>query len=806
MSGAAVVVGRRGSRKPGRALLLALLLGTTSIQSAAAQAVGPSSVASPVATVAARNDMCARTPAPFTGTEGRFLPDSKEAWPQQPRPAEGAPNVLIWLIDDAGFGLLSAFGGLAETPNLDRLAAQGLRYTNFHSTPLCSPSRVSLLTGRNPHAAHMGSHGGTSMGFPGYDGFVPPTAATTAKVLREQGYSTIALGKWDHAPFKHLTATGPFDLWPSGQGFDHFYGFMWHDTDHFQPTLVQDNTILTTPAGGEDYYFTTDIADRAIGHINSLNATDPGRPFYMYWATGAVHSPHHATEAWRAKYRGRFDMGWDEYRKQVLKRQKAAGLVPAHTELAPLQKELPAWSTLSAEEKKLYARQMEAMAAQMSQADHEFGRIVETLKRTGQFDNTIIIVTSDNGASAEGGAEGAYMETAHTTGYDVGVAENLKHYDDWGGPSTMPHYSAAWAVATNTPFRYYKQTAHEGGHRVPLIVSWPKGVKTPGIRTQYGHLMDLSPTILSAAGIAPPACVDGVPQQPIDGAPLNASFNDAKAPESRRTQYYELWGNRGVYHDGWKAVVLHKKEAWSIQSGVPFEDDVWELYDLRKDPGETRDLAASRPDKLAELQALFKQEARRYHVYPLADLGARNAARVGQAYAAQARSEFEYVQPGVTAASAIAAAPIGGRSYTLKAVIAAKPADEGVLVASGGVEAGYSLYVKDGRVRYDYNEFGLEGLSLADDAPLPAGTSTIELRWVQESRDGGLMTLIVNGREAASGRMRPRVFGTHGSNELFNIGLDTGAPASKAYKAPFAFTGKIESVKLTPAGSPAKVK
>lgn len=747
---------------------------------------------------------CSYTAESYKGRIGRLLPESQEAWPDEARPPEGAPNVLIWLIDDAGFGLLSTFGGLVETPNLDKLAAGGLRYNNFHSTPLCSPSRVSLLTGRNPHAAAMGSHGGTSMGFPGYNGFVPETAATTARVLLERGYSTAAIGKWDHVPFKHVSPVGPFDFWPLGQGFERFYGFLWHDTDHFKPSLIQDNSIILTPAGGEDYFLTTDLADRAISYVNSLHAVDPERPFYLYWATGAVHSPHHATQEWLDKYRGRFDMGWDKYREQVLERQKAMGLIPSHTEIAPLQDELPSWDSLSPEERKLYARQMEAMAAQMSQADYEFGRIIEALKKNGQFDNTIIIVTSDNGASAEGGVEGAFMETAQVFAEQVTVEQNMEHYDDWGGPTTMPHYSAAWAVAANTPFRYYKQTVHEGGHRVPLIISWPDGIREPGIREQYGFIADISPTILEASGIEAPVCVDGVPQQPIDGISLQYSFNEPDAEDHRKVQYYELWGNRGIYADGWKAVVLHKKIAWDIHGSAPFSDDHWELYDLRNDPGETRNLAASHPEKLAELQALFEEEANRNHVYPLADLGARRATQTGQLFRADSEQVvYRYRQPGVEAMASTASAPTFGRSFQLQVTFSADRSDEGVLVAAGGVEAGYTLYLKEGRIHFDYNEFGLSGLSLSDRRRLPSGTSTAELHWTQRDRSGGTMVLVVNGREVAKGDIQPQqVQGSFGSNEFFNIGLDTGAPASTAYEAPFTFTGQIEEVTITPGARP----
>ncbi len=775
-------------------LAVAVLAASALVQ---AQTSEQASVAAQAETVPA-GGLCARVPAPFAGTAGSYLPGSQESWPEDVRPGKEAPNILIWLIDDAGFGLTSTFGGLVETQTLDSLAEHGLAYTNFHSTPLCSPSRAALLTGRNPHSVHMGSHSGTAMGFPGYDGYVPPSAATTAKVLSNSGYGTIALGKWDHTPFKQLTPAGPFNLWPLGQGFDHFYGFMWHDTDHFEPTLIRDNSIITEPNPGEEYYFTTDMADQAIAYINSLHSVDPQRPFYMYWATGAVHSPHQASEKWRNYYRGRFDMGWDAYRQAVLQRQKTLGIVPEQTELAAMQVDLPAWETLDENAKQLYARQMEIIAAQMSEADNEFGRIIEALRQNGELDNTLIIVTSDNGASAEGGIEGAFMESARSYGQSPTMAENQAYYEQWGGPETMPHYSAAWAVAANTPYRYFKQTAHDGGHHVPLVISWPKGIQAPGIRNQYSYIADLSPTILQAAGVAAPVCVDGVPQQPIDGIALNYSFNEPNAAERRTTQYYELWGNRGIYHDGWKAVVLHKARAWDIQAGVPFEQDSWQLFNVRNDPGETTDLAAQQPEKLAELQALYDEEAKRYNVYPLADLGARNKARSGQFYRmGDSRDVYHYRQPGISAMSELAGPALIMRSYTLSAEFTASKGDQGVLVAAGGVESGYSLYLKNGKIHYDYSEFGKQLLTLSDSKKLPAGPAKVELQWTQKSRTGGEMKLVVNGREVALGETDIHVFGTHGSNELFNIGLDSGAPASLAYKAPFKFTGTIDDVVIS---------
>lgn len=769
---------------PAKRLLLIALLASAAM----AHAATPS-----VQTAASSEPFCTAADAPFAGKIGPDVASSKENWPAEIKPPAGAPNVVIWLMDDVGFGLSSAFGGLVETPNLERLAASGVRYTNFHSTPLCSPSRAALLTGRNAHGAHMGAHANTAMGYPGYDAEVPASVATTARVLRDRGYGTIALGKWDHIPPRYLKPTGPYTYWPSGQGFEHNYGFFAYESDHFAPTLWQGNALLGSPKPGQNYYLTRDLADRAIDYVDQLSSVDPERPFYMYWATGAVHSPHQASQAWLDHYRGKFDMGWDKYRTTVLARQKAMKVVPAGTRIAPMQAELPAWNTLSADQKRLYSRQMEALAAQLSEADAEFGRILDGLERAGKLDNTMIFVTSDNGASAEGGPDGTFNMTPVASGVKVPFETSLKHIDDWGGPKSAPHYSAGWAVAANTPFRYFKQAAHDGGIRVPMIVSWPKGIKERGVRTQYGHLIDVAPTILEAAGISAPDCVGGVPQKPIDGIALNYSFDNPSAPARRVTQYYELWGNRGIYHDGWKAVVLHKARAWDILRPVPFSEDRWELYDLRNDPGETTNLAAKEPERLKQMQTLFDKEARTHQVYPIDDnlvRGARVAAAVNGS-----RTDFTYLMPGPIGLSDRTMPAINGRSYTIRIVFDAKKGDQGVLMAVGGLEAGFSFYVKDGRVHYDYNDLGLGRFAIADAQALPEGPVTVELHYQLNGPLQGEAVLSVNGREAGRQQMTQRVrSGYSGGGELFNIGTDMGSAPTSAYDPPFSFTGRIDRV------------
>ncbi|MBV9509357.1 MAG: arylsulfatase, partial [Caulobacteraceae bacterium] len=661
-------------------------------------------------------------------------------------------------------------------------------------------SRAALLTGRNTHAVHMGSHEGAPRGYPGYDGQAPATAATTAKLLQEAGYGTIALGKWDHTPPQFVSPSGPFKLWPLGQGFDHFYGFLSAEDDQYNPTLWQDNSLIGDRTFPANYFLTDDLADHAIDYITGMKSATPDKPFYMYWATGAAHFPHEAPLEWRLKYRGKFDMGWDKAREMILAREKARGLAPANTRLSPRPAVVPAWSSLTPDQRKLYARQMEVYAAYVSEADQQFGRIVDTLERLGQLDNTLIIVAADNGDSAEGGPTGTSNEVRIIQ--DNGVvdfAENWKHYDTWGGAGSPGHYSIGWAMAGNTPFYYFKQSAYQGGVHVPAIVSWPARIKDVGqVRTEYHHLIDISPTILAAAHVNPPACVDGVHQQPIDGVDMTYTFDEPHAADRRTVQYYEMWGNRSIYADGWTAVALHNPAPWNFAGGSakPIDQDVWRLYHTSEDFSESRDLAGQFPDKLAQMRALFDQEAWKYNVFPLRDDAVRpmdlDPGRTRQGH------RFEFYGPGAYGFADALSPPIMGRDYTIDALVDMPKDGQGVLAAYGGQEAGYSLYVQNGRLNYLYNDGGCADFHLVSDQPIPEGKVTLSYRFTNKGGGRGLGELLVNGQPAGRQEFQFNPMrGFSAGQEQFNVGRDTGTPVSSAYSTPFAFNGRIDAVIVT---------
>ncbi|MHC4724199.1 MAG: arylsulfatase, partial [Planctomycetota bacterium] len=580
----------------------------------------------------------------FGGKISRSYEESVEWWPEEVRPPKGAPNIIIFLLDDVGFAQVGSFGGLIETPNIDRLASNGLRYNNFHTTALCSPSRASLMAGRNPHSIGLGSHALTAMGFPGYNAIVPESAKSVANYLQQTGYVNYALGKWDHTPLYEVSQVGPFERWPSGEGFDHAYTFMAADVHQFIPVMWNDHT---PEPYRKTYHLDKDLADRAINWITGHKSIKADLPFMMLWASGSMHSPHHAPPEYLKKYRGKFDMGWDKTREMILANQKKLGIIPADTKLTERIDEIKAWESLNADEKKLYARQMEAFAAQMELVDHQIGRILEHLERIGELDNTLIFVTADNGASGEGGLAGTFNETYVLNGLQTEFEANMRHYDNWGDATTYPHYHAGWAMAGNTPFRYFKQSEHRGGQHDALVVHWPKGIKAKGeIRTQYHHIIDIAPTILEAAGVEMPETYHGVEQQPMDGVSMLYSFNDADAPNRKQRQYYEMFGNRAIWVDGWKAVTLHaKRMPWIVNVVLPFEQDEWELYHVAEDFSESTNLAEKHPDKLEELKKIFDDEAWKYNVYPLYDdMIMRLAKQQSRLFGDQ--KEFVYYAPG----------------------------------------------------------------------------------------------------------------------------------------------------------------
>ncbi|KTE33761.1 MULTISPECIES: arylsulfatase [unclassified Sphingopyxis] len=733
---------------------------------------------------------------------GKTFADSAPGKIQRTTAPAGAPNVLVWVIDDMGFGQLGSYGGLVETPNIDRVAQQGLRYTNYHTTPICSASRAALLTGRNSHRVHIGGHSAIAVGFPGQDALVPRNAGTVAENLRQSGYLTFAIGKWDHLPQADASAAGPFTYWPSGQGFDRYYGFLAFDADNFDPTLWSDhNPVALSPR--PDYHLSADMADRAIGWIGARDATDPKRPFMMYWATGAVHAPHHAPQRWLDHYKGRFDAGWDVAMQQVLDRQKKLGLVPADMALPPLPAGVKPWAGLSRDEQRMFARQMEAFAAQLSHADEQFGRILDALETRGELDNTVILITADNGASAEGAPQGTFSEHYFANAYFATLAENLRHYDDWGGPSTYPHYANGWAVAGNTPFRYYKQTAYEGGTRVPLILSWPGGIAARGeLRDQYQHVTDITPTILDAAGIAPAASVNGQRQMAFDGVSMKYSFAAPAAATRHPTQYYEMYGNRAIYAGGWKAVVPHRLDVWDFMNRPVFSDDQWELYNLATDPGEQRNVAASNPRKLAEMKALFDREAKANNVYPLTNASDAWGFVRQTAAAAMARRGYLWTYAGATSRIPEALAPpLPSTSFAIEANVDLDADANGTIAAIGGRHGGFALYLRKGRPMFSYRSLDLKLSEIAADRTLRRGPATIMLRFERRGESEAVVHILADGSEIASGPIKgalPRL--SFSPTETFDLGQDNGSGPLEGGKSAGALDGRIRTVnvRITP--------
>ncbi len=730
----------------------------------------------------------------FKGKIAESYEESEEWWPEPAKPPEGAPNVIIFLLDDVGFAQIGSFGGLIETPNIDRLAEGGLRYNNFHTTALCSPSRASLMAGRNPHSIGLGSHALTAMGFPGYNAIMPESAKSVANYLQSAGYVNYALGKWDHTPLYEVSQVGPFDRWPSGEGFQHAYTFMAADVHQFIPVMWNDHT---PEPYRKTYHLDKDLADRAIHWITGHKSIKPDLPFMMLWASGSMHSPHHAPDDYLKKYRGKFDMGWDKAREMILDNQKKLGIVPQNTKLTERIDEIPAWDSLNKQEKKLYARQMEAFAAQMEHVDYQIGRVVKELERIGELDNTLIFVTADNGASGEGGLAGTFNETYVLNGLQTPFDANMRHYDDWGRENTYVHYHAGWAMAGNTPFRYFKQSSHRGGQHDALVVHWPKGIKAKGeVRDQYHHIADIAPTILDAAGVAMPETYHGVKQQPLDGVSMCYAFDDAKAPNQKKRQYYEMFGNRAIWADGWKAVTLHaKRMPWDVNVVLPFDQDVWELYNVGEDFSESTDLAAKYPEKLAELQKMFDEEAWKYNVYPLYDdMIKRLAKQQDRLFGDQ--KEFVYYYPGAVRIAEKASAPVKNRSHTIVTNIDLKGDEEGVIVSVGGMTGGFTMFIKDGKLFYDYNF--LDGVYYTLKSPtLPKGMTELKLNFIKTGDFAGTGELYVNGEKVDEAEMPQMHISTYSLAETFDVGRDTGTQVSKLYTDPFPFNGALDRVVVT---------
>jgi arylsulfatase len=713
-----------------------------------------------------------------------------------------APNVLIVLIDDMGFGQSSAFGGPIHMPTVERLANGGVRYNEFHTTALCSPTRTALLSGRNHHMNNMGSITETATAFPGQTGQRPNSVAPLAEMLRLNGYSTAAFGKSHETAAWEVSPSGPTDRWPTRSGFDKFYGFIGGETNQWAP-LIYDGMTQVEPSHDPNYNFMTDMTDQAIKWVQGQKSLTPDKPFFIYFAPGATHAPHHVPKEWIAKYKGKFDQGWDKLREETLARQLKLGVVPPGTKLAPKPEAIKDWAALSADEKKLFARQMEVFAGFGEYADTEAGRLVQAIEATGQLDNTLVFyIVGDNGASAEGGMNGLFNEYTYFNGVHEAVPDILKHYDELGGPTTYPHYAAGWAVAGDTPFTWTKQVASSyGGTRNGMAIHWPKGITAKGeLRSQWHHVIDIAPTILEAAGLPEPKSVNGTVQTPIEGVSMVYTFADAKAPSQHTTQYFEIFGNRAIYNGGWLAGTVHRA-AWEFKVRRPLEDDIWELYDTRADFSLANNLAADNPGKLQELQELFLTEAVKYSVLPLDDRLQERfvAALVGRPDLMAGRTTLT-VYEGMKGMSENVFINLKNKSHTITAdVEIPKGGANGAILAQAGRFGGWSLYLKDGKPTYTYNWLGLQRYTVAAAQALPAGKATIRFDFAYDGGGlgkGGTGTISVNDKNVATGRIERTQFAVYSADEGADVGADEGTPVTEAYQVPFRFTGKIAKVTI----------
>lgn len=716
----------------------------------------------------------------------------------------GAPNVIIVLIDDTGFGSAGPFGGPVPTPTLDRLAKSGLRYNNFHTTALCSPTRLALKSGRNHHTAEGGSIMETATAYPGNTGRIPNSVAPVAEMLRLNGYSTAAFGKWHETAAWEASVSGPFDRWPTRQGFDKFYGFIGGETNHWAPFIYDGITQVELP-DDPNYHFLSDMTDKTISWVKYQKALTPEKPFFIYYAPGATHAPHHVPADRIARWKGKFDQGWDKLREETLARQIQAGVVPKGTPLAPKPEPIKDWASLSADERRLFARQAEVFAAFLEMTDEEVGRVVSAVQEIGQLDNTLIFyIVGDNGASAEGGMNGLFNEYTYFNGVRETVPEMLKVIDKWGSPETYPHMAAGWAVAFDTPFTWTKQVASSfGGTRNGMVVHWPKGIRAKGeVRSQFHHVIDVVPTILEAAKLPEPRIVNGTAQAPIEGVSMAYSFDDAKARDRHLTQYFEIFGNRAIYHDGWLAGTVHRA-AWELQPRRKLQEDIWELYDVRADFSLARNLAAQNPAKLAEMQAIFMKEAEKHHVLPIDDRGIEraNPALAGRPDLMGGRTSLTLAE-GMTGMSENVFLNVKNKSVTLTAEVVVPQRDaKGALVVQGGRFGGWALCVKDGRASYDYNYLGMQRTSITASKPLPAGKTTIRFEFAYDGGGlgkGGLGTLFVNGEKVAEGRIertQPMIFS---ADETADVGIDLGTPVveSVGAEARSRFNGRIAKVTI----------
>ncbi len=733
----------------------------------------------------------------FKGKIGETYKDSTPSFPQPLKAAKGSPNVLLILLDDVGFGMCSTFGGPVPTPYLDRLANNGLKYTRFHTTALCSPTRAALLTGRNHHSCGTGVIIEMGTGFPGYTGIIPRSTALVSETLRDNGYATAMFGKWHNTPEPDISPAGPFDRWPTGLGFDYFYGFNQGETHQYYPVLYRNTSSVPQPKSPEQgYHFTADMTDEAIAWIRNVRAADPDKPWFNYFSTSGVHAPHHAPKEWRAKFAGKFDHGWDKERELTHAKQLEMGIIPKGTQLTPRPKSIPAWDDQPADARTVYTRLMENYAAYMAYTDHQVGRLIDSLQASGELENTLVMyIVGDNGASAEGGLEGTFSEIASLIGVQLGLASTIKRLDEIGGPTSEPHVPVGWAWAMDAPFQWTKQVAsHFGGTRNPMVVYWPKRIKAKGqTRTQFHHVIDVVPTILEACRIPEPKTVNGISQKPIEGVSMLYTFDDASARGRRTTQYFELATNRAIYHDGWVACSRYGLPWETAGRGDGFIDAPWELYNIEEDFSQADDVAAKMPEKLKELKARFLEEAKRYDVFPLDPrFSERLDPRLRES--GEPKTRWTYFGSNVRLPE-----PIGpqlfprGHAVTAELNIPTGGA-EGVVACVGGQSCGWSLHVKGGKASFRYTYFDIADVDIPGTIDLPEGKVTLKTEFIPDGSriGGGTLKMFVNGQPAGEGKLKRSAF-RHGL-EPFEVGRDSITPISPDYKSPFAFTGTIERI------------
>ena len=793
-----------------RVLVLAGALGLVGISDF--RAVGQETTGkpgSPSATTTLEGRYIPNPPPLFQGTINLDATKSTPAWPPTVVPPKNAPNVLLIITDDVGFGAPSTFGGLIPTPAMDRIAKAGLRFTQFHSTALCSPTRASLITGRNHHSVGFGVITEISTGYPGYNSVITKDKVTVGTILKDNGFATSWFGKNHNTPSFQASQAGPFDQWPIGMGFEYFYGFMGGETNQWQPgNLVRNTTPIYPYVGKPGWNLITAMADDAIGYVNELNALAPDKPFFLYYAPGGTHAPHHPTPEWIAKFKGKFDMGWNAAREQIFANQKRLGVIPQDAKLTPWPDDLlKKWDDLPADEKKLYARQMEVYAAYLAYTDYEIGRVIQAVEDVGKLDNTLVIyISGDNGSSAEGTPHGTPNEMTTFNGIDVPLAEQMKLMDVWGSDQTYPHMAVGWTWAMDTPFKWTKQVAsHFGGTRQGMAISWPKRIKDAGgIRNQFHHVIDIVPTILEATGIPAPVQVNGIAQKPIEGTSLAYLFDKSNAdkPSTRTTQYFEMFGMRALYHEGWMASTTPYRAPWNITGETP-KDIVngvkWELYNITTDWTQNNDVAAAHPEKLKELQDLFWVEANKYQVLPL-DASAFTRSVAERPSSTAGRTEFTYLKP-ITGVLPGNEPNIRNKSYVITAdIVVPKDGGQGMIVTDGGRFGGYGLYLLKGKPVLNYNLEGVARFRWEGADTLSPGRHTISFDFKYDGpglAKGGTGVLSVDGKEVASKTIPNTVPFTFGVDESFDIGSDTGTPVEdKEYQTPFTFNGTLNKLTI----------